>query len=44
MHKDDIKNSLTVFLKANKEKQEFSTGRRLKSANGTYQKFGIDSS
>jgi hypothetical protein len=39
VHKEDTKNSLVVFLKANKEKSDFQTGRRLKKADGTYQKF-----
>jgi hypothetical protein len=39
VHKEDIKNSLTVFMKANKDKAEFQTGRRLKKHDGTYQKF-----
>ena len=39
VHKDDIKQSLTVFLQANKDKKEFTTGRRLKGADGQYRKF-----
>jgi len=39
VHKDDIKQSLTVFLQANKDKKEFTTGRRLKGADGLYKKF-----
>ena len=41
VHKEDIKNSLTVFMKANKDKAEFQTGGRLKKFDGTYQKFGM---
>lgn len=39
VHKDDIKNSLTVFLQANKDKKQFETKRRLKGADGNYRKF-----